>query len=158
MQNTDDAGVETKIPDERVEMIEAAAELLYGLIHARYIVSARGLAAMLEKYNNAEFGRCPRVYCQAQSCLPIGQSDLPRLSTVKLYCPRCQDIYFPPLSKHSSIDGSYFGTTFPHLLLQTYPEIVPAPATLTYTPRIFGFKLHQAEYKRMAVNSKAADI
>ncbi|WZZ14038.1 hypothetical protein YC2023_107127 [Brassica napus] len=28
------------------------------------------------------FGKCPRVYCCGQPCLPVGQSDLPRLSTL----------------------------------------------------------------------------
>lgn len=41
-----------------------------------------------------------------------------------------------------NVDGAYFGTTFPHLLLMTYPTMRPAKQTETYTPRVFGFKLH----------------
>jgi hypothetical protein len=36
----------------------------YGLIHARYILTAKGLLAMRDKFEAGHFGRCPRVYCQ----------------------------------------------------------------------------------------------
>ena len=79
------------LTEEQHEMVESAAEMLYGLIHLRYILTSRGLAAMLEKFKNVEFGRCPRVYCEGQPCLPVGQSDLPRTSTVKIHCPKARD-------------------------------------------------------------------
>ncbi|XP_022958012.1 casein kinase II subunit beta-1 isoform X3 [Cucurbita maxima] len=81
--------------EEQNELIESAAEMLYGLIHARYILTSKGMAAMLDKFKNYDFGRCPRVYCCGQPCLPVGQSDIPRASTVKIYCPRCEDVYYP---------------------------------------------------------------
>ncbi|KAJ9549809.1 hypothetical protein OSB04_022352, partial [Centaurea solstitialis] len=81
--------------EEQNEIIESAAEMLYGLIHVRYILTTKGLGAMLEKYKNAEFGRCPRVYCCGQPCLPVGQSDVSRQSNVKIFCPKCEDIYTP---------------------------------------------------------------
>ncbi|XP_057977748.1 casein kinase II subunit beta-1-like isoform X1 [Malania oleifera] len=112
--------------EEQNELVESAAEMLYGLIHVRYILTTKGMNAMvrfsinsqlypfinlskfghmenimlpkylqLEKYKNYDFGRCPRVYCCGQPCLPVGQSDIPRSSTVKIYCPKCEDIYYP---------------------------------------------------------------
>uniref|UniRef100_A0A2N9I831 Casein kinase II subunit beta n=1 Tax=Fagus sylvatica TaxID=28930 RepID=A0A2N9I831_FAGSY len=128
--------------EEQNELVESAAEMLYGLIHARYILTSKGMAAMLEKYKNYDFGRCPRVYCCGQPCLPVGQSDIPRSSTVKIYCPRCEDIYYPR-SKYQDIDGAYFGTTFPHLFLMTYGHLKPQKAAQSYVPRVFGFKIHK---------------
>ncbi|KAJ6849033.1 putative casein kinase II subunit beta-4 isoform X1 [Iris pallida] len=61
--------------------------MLYGLIHVRYILTSKGMAAILDKFKNSDFGRCPRVYCCGQPCLPVGQSDIPRSSTVKSIVP-----------------------------------------------------------------------
>jgi len=105
--------------------LDIQARLLYGLIHARWIVTARGLAKMLDKYKKADFGRCPRVLCQGQPLLPVGQTDVPYEKSVKLYCGRCEDIYSPKSSRHGSIDGAYFGTSFPHLLFLVYPALLP---------------------------------
>ncbi|KAJ8573415.1 hypothetical protein K7X08_009926 [Anisodus acutangulus] len=129
--------------EEQNELVESAAEMLYGLIHVRYILTSKGMAAMLEKYKNYDFGRCPRVYCCGQPCLPVGQSDIPRSSTVKIYCPKCEDIYYPRSKYQGNIDGAYFGTTFPHLFLMTYGHLKPQKPTETYVPRVFGFKLHK---------------
>jgi Casein kinase II regulatory subunit len=96
-------------------------EMLYGLIHARYIVTNRGMHAMYEKYRAASFGRCPHVFCQGQPVLPVGLSDLPRNYTVNVFCPRCHGLFFPKSTRQANIDGAYFGTTFPHLYLMAHP-------------------------------------
>src|SRR5271170_4165869 len=73
----------------------------------------------------AHFGQCHRVLCRMQALLPVGLSDNPHTSPVKLYCPRCEDIYVPKSSRHASIDGAYFGTSFPHIFLQCYTNLIP---------------------------------
>ncbi|KAF8753755.1 Casein kinase II subunit beta [Rhizoctonia solani] len=55
-----------------------------------------------------------------------GLTDVPYEKAVKLYCPRCEDLYSPKSSRHGSIDGAYFGTTFPHMLLMGYPHMIPS--------------------------------
>jgi hypothetical protein len=35
------------LTEEQNELIESAAEMLYGLIHVRYIITSKGLAAMV---------------------------------------------------------------------------------------------------------------
>lgn len=98
--------------------------MLYGMIHARYILTNRGMHAMYEKYRSASFGRCPHVFCQGQPVLPVGLSDLPRNYTVNVFCPRCHGLFFPKSTRQANIDGAYFGTTFPHLYLMTHPVSV----------------------------------
>ncbi|OAX34601.1 hypothetical protein K503DRAFT_747185, partial [Rhizopogon vinicolor AM-OR11-026] len=116
------------IQDELRGALDVQARLLYGLIHARWIVTARGLAKMLEKFKRVDFGRCPRVLCQSLPLLPVGLSDTPYEKSVKLYCGRCEDVYSPKSSRHGSIDGAYFGTSFPHLLFLVYPSLLPPKA------------------------------
>ncbi|KAG9310442.1 casein kinase II, regulatory subunit [Chiua virens] len=116
------------IQDELRGALDVQARLLYGLIHARWIVTVRGLAKMLEKFKRVDFGRCPRVLCQSQPLLPVGLSDIPYEKSVKLYCGRCEDVYSPKSSRHGSIDGAYFGTSFPHLLFMVYPHLISPKA------------------------------
>lgn len=162
--------------DEMRETIEKSARHLYGLVHARYIVTTRGLAKMvklpplpptcpfalpalpsniiltddapalpqLEKYKKADFGKCPRVMCHSHPLLPMGLSDIPNLKPVKLHCARCEDTYNPKSSRHASIDGAYFGTSFHNILFQVYPALIPAKSAERYVPRVYGFKVHAA--------------
>mmetsp|Transcript_30713 Transcript_30713/g.94878 ORF Transcript_30713/g.94878 Transcript_30713/m.94878 type:complete len:352 (-) Transcript_30713:398-1453(-) len=140
-----DSPGQDQLTDEQARIVESAAETLYGLIHARFITTARGLKLMEHKYNEAEFGRCPRVYCGGQAVLPVGQSDIVREASVKVYCPKCNDIYYPRSSRHKQLDGAFWGTSFPHLLLLTINNGPTAFDRGTkYTPRIFGFRVRNA--------------
>ncbi|GJN92831.1 hypothetical protein Rhopal_005869-T1 [Rhodotorula paludigena] len=150
-----------RVPD--VSIVESSAELLYGLIHQRYILTRQGLQQMYAKFDSGHFGTCPRVYCSQSKLVPCGRSDLPGVDTVKLFCPSCLDMYVPPSSRFQGVDGAFFGTTFPHLLFQTYPppSTLPAPQadpqdaskreqttplsslSKVYVPRIYGFKVSE---------------
>ncbi|EDV57011.1 suppressor-of-stellate-like protein [Drosophila erecta] len=120
----------------------ADAEQLYGMIHARYIVSPRGVEDMRLKYERGDFGSCPRVYCKGQKTLPVGLSDLWNQSHVKVYCPRCNDV-FVPRSRSALLDGAMFGTSFPHMFFMQLPSMKPHPPLEKYVPRLYGFRLHQ---------------
>jgi casein kinase II subunit beta len=136
--------MEEKLTEAQQEIVESAAEMLYGMIHARYILTNRGMHAMYEKYRSASFGRCPHVFCQGQPVLPVGLSDLPRNYTVNVFCPRCHGLFFPKSTRQANIDGAYFGTTFPHLYLMTHPDMIPSKPTQQYIPRVYGFKVNKS--------------
>ena len=76
-----------------------------------------------------------------QGVLPVGMSDNPRVSTVNVYCPKCQDVFVPRSMRHAAMDGAYFGTTFAHLLLLTHSDAIPPRPEQSYVPRIYGFKI-----------------
>jgi len=141
--------------EDHQELIENDADVLYGLIHARYIVTNRGLQAMFEKYKYREFGECPYVYCRNKPLLPVGLTDEKNKESVKLYCPQCEMVFKPKSSRHENIDGAYFGTTFPHLFFLTFPELKPPNRPETYTPKIYGFPIHDQAYATSLEEKKA---
>ena len=123
-----------------LELYQEAADL-YGLIHARFIISQAGMEVMREKYVAGGFGTCPRIMCEKQNVLPVGISEELRTSRVKLYCPRCQDIYIPK-KKMSDMDGAYFGTSFPHLFYLNFPDVNMEKPKKSFIPKLYGFRMY----------------
>lgn len=152
-----------ELPEEPLPLhIQQAAEAIYLLVHARFVVSPRGLDAVRVcmrralKSDAALFGRCPRVCCGGQCMLPCALSDFYGDGKVMRYCCSCGEIFH---QWDSQIDGCAFGTSFTHLFLMTYgeeffPELVAYKTSrdANYhgnkevdsfpTPQIFGFQIH----------------
>lgn len=99
----------------------------------------------------------------------MGLKDEMGADTVKIFCPKCQCVYHPPpiRSRSSShhgagaagVDGAAFGTTFPHLFLMTFSNLVPdpLPPNSAYVPRVFGFRVHMSARQRTPKSSDGAD-
>lgn len=145
---TADDDDDKKLPNKAI--LAHLAELLYGLIHARYIVSKPGLTAMALKFERNEFGTCPRYYCDGMHLIPVGLTDIPGQETVRLYCPCCNDIYIPSLLRYLNIDGAFFGTTFPGVLVKMFPEIenqcrirIEKFNQYDFGLKLFGFKINE---------------
>lgn len=102
--------------------------------------------------------------------LPVGLKDEMGADTVKIFCPKCQCVYHPPpvrsrSSHHNTtgaagVDGAAFGTTFPHLFLLTFSNLVPdrLPPESAYVPRVFGFRVHLSARQRVSAAAAAATI
>lgn len=107
------------------------------------------------------------MQCNGQPVLPVGVKDEIGVDTVKIFCPKCKSVYQPPPIRtrssghHSSnsggggaVDGAAFGTTFPHLFLMTFNNLVPdpLPSDSAYIPRVFGFRVHKSAGSRNATS------
>ena len=100
---------------------------LFGLIHARFIVSHEGLQQLKVKYLNRDYGSCERVSCEGERMLPIGQSSQLGEQRVKVYCPRCQEVYLPQNHLMTDLDGAWFGgQSVCNMLFKTYPDLYPS--------------------------------
>ena len=85
---------------------------------------------------------------------------------MKIFCPKCQCVYHPPpvRSRHhggaeaAGVDGAAFGTTFPHLFLMTFSNLVPdpLPRDSAYIPRVFGFRVHSSARQRASGGSNTS--
>lgn len=97
---------------------------------------------MREKFLVGAFGQCPRILCEKQNVIPIGLTEDLKIARVKVFCPKCEEVY-APRNHCQDIDGGYFGSSFPHLLLMSYPDIVPEVSKQKFVPKLYGFKIYQ---------------
>ena len=124
---------------------QKAAFYIYGLIHAKYIESPAGISQMIMKSQNHLFKTCPRIDCQRNICFSIGVSDDLNISSVKMYCPKCQEIYNVIDDNFKNIDGAFFGTHWISKLIEMNPQLKSRDVESSnnnYIPRIFGFKIY----------------
>ncbi|CAD8060546.1 unnamed protein product [Paramecium sonneborni] len=135
------------LEDERFLEVYQEASDIYGLLHARFIFTSKGSAIMRERFLQGKFGHCPRIYCEKQNVIPIGLCEDLKTARIKVFCPRCEEVYMPK-KKCADIDGAYFGKSFPQFLLMTYPDLHPKfqllPDTqiqVDFEPTLFGFKI-----------------
>ena len=128
---------------ESQAIIEQSALLLYGLIHARFILTEKGKHAIFMKYLKNTYSPCPRSLCHGCECLPYGNSSSPGEMGMRWFCPNCGDIYLPTkVEKNAMIDGAFFGPKYIIQLINEHPDIVPKEQPEVFEPRIFGFKLY----------------
>ena len=82
--------------------------------------------------------------------LPVGQSDILREASVKVFCPKCEDIYYPRSGKHKSLDGAFWGTTFPHLFCLCNAALFASvtKAAHVYMPKIYGMQKKKKKHNR----------
>lgn len=146
---------EEDLDDQKFLEIFQEATDLYGLLHARFIQTPKGLAMMREKILNGVFGVCPRLLCGGQNVMPIGMSESLKHSRVKVYCCKCNEVYISK-KKCEDIDGAYFGPSFPFILLKTFPDMPPKEKPKVFEPTIYGFKLHKGSSSKEAAKEPAA--
>ena len=69
-----------------------------------------------------------------------------RLLQVCAYCPLCEELYVPSNPDTAQLDGAFFTTSLPHLLMMSYPELKPRASKGAYEPRVYGYRLNKQRF------------
>lgn len=128
--------------DEETAALESATQMLYGLIHARFLQTNRGIHALYEKFSNGVYGTCWNEIClkDRSYVLPVG-SDVIGHGSANVYCPKCGECYVPRSGKLQQLDGSYFGSSAAHMLVLQFSTSIPTGTTSPYVPSLYGFRI-----------------
>lgn len=133
--------------DNKTEVDEKEVTTFYLLVHQRYILSKTGLEEAFMRVINGVYGNCRVFGCNNAPLIPMGVTDLPDLSTVKMYCYNCRNIFVPE-EEYSKLDACAFGRTFPHFLEMTYKSNFNRNKLGKYIPRIFGFRIYEEKSEK----------
>jgi len=128
--------------EEDGPMLEGATQMLYGLIHARFLQTNRGIQALYDKYSTGIYGICWNEACEKEKryVIPVG-SDVVGQSSVSVFCPSCGECYTPRAPKLQIIDGAYFGSSAAHMLTLQQASSIPNGTTSPYVPLLYGFRI-----------------
>ena len=126
---------------EKIDPVERDALDIYGLVHARYLLTEAGMQKMIKKRNQGKFPKCPRLLCKKCTCVPVG---IDKDTTVKMFCPNCTDVYD---CKDYELEGRYFGKEWVHMLMKKHPEIVENERAEMYEPRVYGYRVYLGKPK-----------
>eukprot|EP00658_Telonema_sp_P-2_P078178 TRINITY_DN725_c0_g1_i8.p1 TRINITY_DN725_c0_g1~~TRINITY_DN725_c0_g1_i8.p1 ORF type:complete len:235 (-),score=68.28 TRINITY_DN725_c0_g1_i8:270-932(-) len=126
---------------------------LYGLIHARYILTTPGMNKIRRKLVNGVFGTSPNH--PDEKVLPIGLGDCLNAGPPMGYNIARGEVV-PMMCWGDKLDGAYFGTTAAHLFMMLNPAlhgpqgwplkgVLHGQEQTEYQPRIFGFKVRRLD-------------
>ena len=124
----------------RCSMLGTCAPPKVSTLHSPLKIESVGLAMIYKHFLQMGYGNCQRALCDKQSLLPFGMYDKLRAGRVKVYCPKCEEIYIP--TKKFNLDGAFFGPSLVHIFLAEYKKVVVLPpARFYYEPKMHGFSI-----------------
>ncbi len=128
--------------DEENAMLESATQMLYGLVHARFLQTNRGIHSLYDKFSNGVYGTCWNEMCliERSYVLPVG-ADVLGQGAVQIFCPRCGECYIPRSSKLQQLDGAYFGSSAAHMLVLQFTNSITSGITSPFVPLLYGFRI-----------------
>jgi len=78
-----------------------------------------------------------------------------RHGRVKVYCPRCEEVYIPHIK--FNLDGAFFGPSLVHMFIAEYKtQVLLPPKIMMYEPRMFGFLIAGKRGSKYFIPAKGA--